>query len=171
MKKKGDVWISAVLYMALGVVLLSIIIAASSPVIKRMKDKNTAIQTKDVIFTLDQNIIQVYKEGPGSQRQVKVEVRRGDLTIDSSNDLIDWNFRTSVLLSEPNVPIPEGNLIIETKSFGVEGEYETSIKLDYAGTLDLTYDGLNPQISGVNTLLISNLGVNGSLPQIEISTL
>ena len=56
MNKNGDVWISAVIYIGLGIVLLSIILAAGLPVIDRMRDTYTAKQTKEIMLTVDQNI-------------------------------------------------------------------------------------------------------------------
>ncbi|MBS3172364.1 hypothetical protein J4438_02180, partial [Candidatus Woesearchaeota archaeon] len=64
MKKKGDVWVSAILYTALGVVLLTIILAAGLPAIQKMKDSYTSKQTKELMLVLDKNIKTVYHEGP-----------------------------------------------------------------------------------------------------------
>ena len=35
-RKRGDIWISAVLYMALGIIVIALILAASLPVIDRL---------------------------------------------------------------------------------------------------------------------------------------
>ena len=44
--KNGQTWISAVLYIALGTILLTIILAAGLPVINNLRDKNVVIQTQ-----------------------------------------------------------------------------------------------------------------------------
>ena len=50
--KKGDIWISAALYFGLGIVVLSLILAAGLPVINKLRDKNIIIQTKEIMFKL-----------------------------------------------------------------------------------------------------------------------
>jgi len=59
--KKGQIWISAVLYIALGVVAISIVLSAGVPLINKIKDKNTIVQTKDILFAVD-NIIRKVRE-------------------------------------------------------------------------------------------------------------
>ena len=54
--------------MALGVIVLTIILAAGVPMIQKMKDKNSFSQAKTVFFTLNQNINDVINEGPASRR-------------------------------------------------------------------------------------------------------
>jgi len=168
--KKADVWISAVLYMALGIILLTLILAAGLPVIKKIKDKNTALQTKDLMFQLDKSIKAVYTQGPGSQRPITLEVRRGLLTIDEVTDTIIWTFETSVLLSEPAIPIQEGNLLILTQETGVEENYQTTFTLDYESILDISSSLAD--ISGTNRLMITNTGsLPPDLPIITITQL
>ncbi|MBI2110545.1 hypothetical protein HYT51_02085 [Candidatus Woesearchaeota archaeon] len=168
--KKADVWISAVLYMALGIILLTLILAAGLPVIKKIKDKNTALQTKDLMFQLDKSIKAVYTQGPGSQRPITLEVRRGLLTIDQTTDTIIWTFETSVLLSEPTIPIQEGNLLILTEETGIEENYQTTFTLEYATILDISSSLAD--ISGTNRLMITNTGsLSPALPVITITQL
>ena len=54
--KKGDVWVSAVLYIALGMVLITLILSAGLPLIEKMRDKNTIVQTKNLLFNINANI-------------------------------------------------------------------------------------------------------------------
>ena len=75
MNKKGDVWISAILYFGIGIVVITIILAAGLPVINRLRDKNVIIQTKQVMHTIDDNIREVIREGPGSQRVVTISAK------------------------------------------------------------------------------------------------
>ena len=57
MNKKGDsTWISAVLYFGIGIIIISILLAAGTPVVNRIRDKNTILQTKETMSNLDDNI-------------------------------------------------------------------------------------------------------------------
>ena len=44
--KKGDIWISAALYTALGLILITVILSVGMPFVNKIKDRNTVLQTK-----------------------------------------------------------------------------------------------------------------------------
>jgi type II secretory pathway pseudopilin PulG len=165
MNKNGDVWISAVIYIGLGIVLLSIILAAGLPVIDRMRDTYTAKQTKEIMLTVDQNIRSVYNQGPGAQTQVKLRINKGEFIIDQDNEIISWSTRTKAILSEPNIVVNEGNLQIETSDSPQKGEYILTLSLSYSEA-DLTYDG--GILKGTNILVITNKG-NGEIKLTKIT--
>jgi len=165
--KKGAIWISAVLYMGMGVVILTIILAAGMPVINKMKDKNVAVQTQEVMFKLDRNIRAVYTEGPGSQRPIKVEIKKGSLRISQELETIDWNFRSKVLLSEPNTKIKQGNLEMYTIKES-KGRYMTTFTLNYTDILNITSD--LSSLSGTNNIIVTNLAQT-ELPEIQLSSI
>ena len=158
MKKRGGIWISAILYMAMGIVILSIILAVGLPAINKMKDSYNVRQTKELMIGLDDNIRNVYHEGPGSQRIVNLEIGRGDFVINPDLDIVTWEIESSAILSELNVPVKEGNLEILTNTTNVEGKYGVKLTLDYLiSDLNITYDG--PQeLSGSTKLSILNKG-------------
>jgi len=159
MTKKGDIWISAVLYIALGIILLSIVLAIGIPTIQKMQDNNLAKQTKEIMLTMDSNIRSVYNQGPGAQTQLKIKIGKGDLNIvvsETDPDTIKWTTRTKAILSEPDIEVSEGNLKILTANSVQEGEYDLSLTLEYS-QLDLQFDGINP-IRGTHLLSISNQG-------------
>jgi type II secretory pathway pseudopilin PulG len=163
MDKKGDIWISAVIYIALGVIILSLVLAVGIPTIQKMKDNAVAKQTKELMLTIDNNIRTVYNEGPGSQRQVKVKIGSGTFDIDQVNEIITWQTRTKAILSEPDVDITEGNLIIRTQTSVQKGEYDLILTLEYP-EIDITYDGIG-SIKGTSLLSIINNGPNNEVPQ------
>ena len=158
MDKKGDIWISAVIYIALGVIILSLVLAVGIPTIQKMKDNAVAKQTKELMLTIDNNIRTVYNEGPGSQRQVKIKIGSGTFDIDQAAETIIWQTRTKAVLSEPDVVISEGNLKIETRKSVQKGEYDLFLILNYSLLdLDLAYDGIG-SIKGTSLLSIINNG-------------
>ena len=171
---KGQIWVSAVLYMALGVILISIILAVGLPALDKLKDKYTVSQTKDIFSRLDQNIRAVYNEGQGSQRPLKLDFGKGEAKIDPSLEIIQWKIQTQNLFSEPGIPIKEGNLIVLTENSDLQGEYLVTLTLNYTGTLDLNYNGTRT-FSGEKRLSIINTGesvqsvfTNESIPLIEV---
>ncbi len=167
MSKKGDIWISAILYMALGIVLLTIVLAAGLPAIQKMKDSYTVRQTKNLMIELDGTIRDVFHEGPGSKRTVSLKIGRGDFVIDEANDVIEWSIESSSIISEIGVVVDEGNLHILTDTTGVKGKYSVNLLLNYSGLVNITYDG-SSRVSGDTKLSILNKGSGGSLTEIAI---
>lgn len=168
MRKKGQVWVSAVLYMALGVILISVILAVGVPAINKARDKAAITQTKEVFIKLDENIRAIYNEGPGSQRPIQIDIGRGQLDIDRNSDVISWSLNTEALISQPDAQIKEGNLIIITNSTSIKEKYTVSLSLDYTGILDLEYLGAGA-FGGSKSFLIKNNGTDGALTQILIT--
>ena len=83
-------WISAVLYIALGTVAITIVLSAGVPVINKIKDKNTIIQTRDIMLSLDNIIREVRDEGTGSRRVISpFTIKGGSMFIkDNENKIV-----------------------------------------------------------------------------------
>ena len=170
--KVGGIWISAVLYMALGILVISMILAVGLPAVQKMKDRFTMTQTQDLMLILDENIRSVYQD-VGAQRTMDIKVNRGAFEINSNEDKIIWSLTTSVARSEPDIEIEEGSLTILTESSNVKDVYEIIFTLDYSGLFDLSYSDSQSILSGSSRISILNKGVinGGGLPEISITKL
>ena len=138
MNKKGDIWISAALYTAIGVIMVTLILSVGMPFVNKLKDRNTVLQTKNVLYEFDSAIRSVYNEGFGSRRPLFVEIGEGDFTIDNVNEKISWKIISDEKLGiEPDLtkPIEEGNLKISSKTLG-QG-FEIELFLDYKDEIDI----------------------------------
>jgi len=171
------VWISAILYFGIGIVVITIILAAGLPVINRLRDKNVIIQTKQVMHTIDDNIREVIREGPGSQRVVTINIKKGSFVIDQDIDgdgvgdnIVAWKYdNAKVLISEPGTPVPEGKLTVLTETAPVENTYNIQIYTDYNTLADIKKEGTST-LSGLSDLVIRNDGSNDEgLIQITIA--
>tara|TARA_Y100000310_G_scaffold283394_1_gene305323 strand:+ start:665 stop:1183 length:519 start_codon:yes stop_codon:yes gene_type:complete len=167
MKKRGAIWISAVLYMGLGIMILSMVLAVGLPAVQKMKDRYTIKETKNLMLVFDENIRTVYQEGPGSQRVIDLKIGRGTFEVDETSDLISWSLQTKVPASQPEVPVTEGNLEILTTSTPVQDQYGVTITLDYDNFLDIIFEGDQNIISGNTKLSMLNKG-EGVSQEIEI---
>ncbi|MDD4877920.1 MAG: hypothetical protein PHO02_02700 [Candidatus Nanoarchaeia archaeon] len=180
--RKGDVWISAVLYMALGVIVLTIVLAAGVPMIQKMKDKNSFSQAKTVFYTVNENMKNVINEGPGSRRYMSpFEIKTGEFNVDQTNSQVIWSMKTQAKMMEPNYDfrdistgIPEfreGDLYMFAKETNIVGEYIAYLKLDYTGIahLNLTSPFSGP-FAGTYSVTIQHTGTYeaDNLPNIEI---
>ncbi|MBS3117768.1 hypothetical protein J4430_02720 [Candidatus Woesearchaeota archaeon] len=158
--KLGEVWVSAVLYLALGLILITIVLAAGIPLINKIRDRNTVAQTKDILFVLDKNIRTVASEGTGSKRYVSpVNIDAGELVFDSDQDRLSWSMTTSNKLAEPSLTLQEGVLFLRLDETPISDEYKVNLWLDYLNLYDLfmVSDFSNP-FSGTYSLSIENNG-------------
>lgn len=160
--KKGETWISVVLYIALGTIVLTIVLAAGMPVINKLRDKNIVSETKDVFHQIDETVRTVVNEGPGSQRIRTVQINKGLFQVDPSTDSIGWLMDTKYIESEPGIVIKEGTLdILSYEDKYVIGKYWTSLNLTYANIADIQLDSTSQTFTGRFDLVIRNDGVPG----------
>ncbi|MCX6711502.1 MAG: hypothetical protein NT139_00485 [Candidatus Woesearchaeota archaeon] len=158
MKKKGDIWVSAVLYLALGVIVLIIILNAGVPLIKNMTQRNIVSQTKDMMFTLDKNIRTIINEGPNSRRVLNpFTIDEGNLYVNETD--ITWEMETSDKMMEPNILINEGVLKIILKSTKQVDKYLIDLNLNYKDItkLELVSSSTGP-FSGKYNLIVTHSG-------------
>jgi hypothetical protein len=161
--KRGSIWISAVLYIALGVIVITLVLSAGIPLIKKMKDQNIFSQTKKLMYIIDENIRDVVNEGPGSKRYLSpLEINEGILTINPETNNITWTMITTNRLFESNplsnpkqLTFNEGNLVIWLDETQNEGEYELNLELAYTPVADITLssESGNPFIGKYNLLI------------------
>ena len=176
MEKKGDIWISAVLYFGLGIIVITIILTAGLPVINKLRDKNIAIQTKNSFQILDTNIREVLKGGPGTQRVITMELKKGDFKADGTNESLVWQYNSKAYLTEPSdncdlfskdsttkkrdvgTWVTEGNIEICTENLPTKGSYNVIMLLDYSNLGDLIAES-QPPITGLGNIVIRNNGI------------
>lgn len=158
LKIKGQAtWVSAALYTALGIATIAIILAVGMPILENLKDKNTVSQTKELMLEFD-GVIRETFEGPGSQREFFIDVKKGDFVVDADKDQINWMMNTKAKLMEPGVKLDEGNLKFGFKENN--GEYIIALNLSYDGVADLKIDGeeKSKKLLGRYNALIKNEG-------------
>ena len=169
MQKKGDVWISAILYFGIGIVIITILLTAGLPVINKLRDKNIIIQTKQVMHTMDDNIREVIKDGTGSQRVVTVNIKKGTINVNEVLDEVVWTFQgANIPISEPtereedDIEVAEGKIFIVTKESAEGGKYDISIILRYRDEdVDIIKGtGDAGSIAGIGDLTIRNNGIS-----------
>ncbi len=170
--KKAQIWVSAVLYIAVGVIVLSLILSAGIPLINKMKDRNTILETKKLLFTLDETLRTVANEGPGSQRELTpFNINTGKLYIDEASDEISWELETKAFVIEPGATVHEGVIALSAKEAKKEGFYLVKLQTEYKDILDLKLKTQfsNP-LSGKFSLIIKHTGLfNGKKPVLELT--
>ena len=102
MNKNGDIWISAVLYLGLGLLVITLILSAGMPLVDKLKDKNVISQTKTLLFAVDENIRAVTSEGPGSRRLLSpFDIGKGEIYVEPNR--IRWQMKTPAKIMESGI--------------------------------------------------------------------
>ncbi len=166
--KKGQIWISAALYTALGLILITLILSVGMPFVNKIKDRNTILQTKNILFEVDKLVREVDLEGVGSRRPFFVDIGEGDFLIknEGAEEKIIWTLISKEKLGiesgnsvgELGPLIEEGSLKIQSKKVG-QG-FEISLWLDYKDIIDI--ESNLKQLSGQYNLIIEHRQTGGN---------
>ncbi len=106
--KKSQIWISSILYILIVISVMVIVLEVGVPIISNLKDRAAFEDVKSSSQVLDSYIRTVASEGPGSQRIIPLEVKRG--RIYSNNDKLVWELPVTSKVLEPRTRIDFGNL-------------------------------------------------------------
>ncbi|MEM3370444.1 MAG: hypothetical protein QW471_01985 [Candidatus Woesearchaeota archaeon] len=121
---KAQVWISAVLYTLIMVVAVFIILEAGTPIINGLKERTAFSRAKDAMQAIDQYVIQIASEGPGSQRTIPLDISTG--RIYSKNGSLTWEMQTDSKVVEPRTGSRSGNiLVVSTTANQLASLYES----------------------------------------------
>jgi len=110
--KKGDIWISAALYVVITVVVITLVLSAGLPILNNMQDKNAFEDSKKSLLVLDEHISDIANEGPGSQRIIPIEIKKGKITLTENG--LTWSMKTKADIIDPRTKIQTGNLIVSS---------------------------------------------------------
>ena len=113
-KKKSQIWISAVLYVLIISVIMVIVLEAGVPIMNNLRDKSVFVQTRDNFVSLDRQIREIGSAGPGSQRIVPIEIKKGELSL--ANSQMEWKMDTKASIIQPRTSVVLGNLRLGSDS-------------------------------------------------------
>ncbi len=136
MKKKGQVWVETVTYTMVAFILIGLILAFVKPKIDELQDKALIEQSIKILKHIDSVINEVYDSGEGNKRMIEVLIKKGDLVINSSNNIISFSFEGDYMYSEPGLSYGEGSFNVITTKLGPK--YKVLISKKYTN-MDLTY--------------------------------
>jgi len=123
LNKKGDIWISAVLYMLIAVAVVMLVLRAGVPQINMMRDRVLFSKAQQTMMLLNDEIQAVASEGYGSQRIVPIEIDSGVLKVE--NNRLVWQIKTKSKIIEPRTKLTLGNLIITSNADVSAKEYSS----------------------------------------------
>ena len=113
MEKKGQIWIETVIYILLGLVLISLVLAFVTPRINEQKDRTIVEQTIISLNNLDEIVNGVINNGRDNRRIAEFSIKAGELNFNSGNDEIVF------ILDELKKPYSQPGELIEYGRVGV----------------------------------------------------
>lgn len=128
MRKKSQVWISAVLYILVSVFIMVLVLEALTPLLDNMKDKSVYIRMKDAFLSINQQVREVGLEGKGSQRIIPIEVSKGSLLV--AENALRWEMDTQADILEPRTQIELGNVLVTSNAEVAASVYNDSFILE-----------------------------------------
>lgn len=112
--KKGQIWISAVLYILIAAVAMFLILQMGIPLLNQMRDRSSYTGARDMMVSIDKNVQEVSAEGEGSQRIIPVDIRQGAMIVDNTSQALKWQIQTQSKVIEPRTSVQFGNLKVYT---------------------------------------------------------
>lgn len=154
--KKGDIWISAVIYVLIGVIVLTIVLEAGVPFIRGLQERSNINRARNAFSSLDRQIVDVANEGQGSQRVIPFEVSEGTIRVEDSK--LRWKIETSSKVLEPRTRIELGNLVIASDVDVSAAEYGSSYIVQNSRILvNFTrFGSVGNHTAGINTSSLIN---------------
>ena len=134
--KKGQIWIETVLYTLVGLAIIGTILAFVKPAIEEKRDSISLQQGVEILNGIDENIGEILYYGVGNSRAIDINLRKGELIIDSENDTIKFEMESKHMFSQPNAPVSIGKIKVLTeqkakKLFNVEMEIQYKVNITF----------------------------------------
>ena len=153
--KKGAIWVSAVIYVLIGVVVLTVVIEAGVPLIKKLQERSDVNRARNTFTAIDQQIQEVAKEGQGSQRVVPLEISEGTVRVEDNK--LRWKIETTSKIIEPKTRVELGNLVIASDVDVSAAEHASSFIIQNSKILvNFTKLGSQSNQTTVNTSALMN---------------
>ena len=153
--KKGEIWVSAVMYVLVGVIVLTIVIEAGIPFIMGLQERSSVNRARSSFSSLDQQIQAVAREGQGSQRVMPLEVSEGTIRVE--DDKLRWKIETKSKVLEPRTRVELGNLVIASDVDVSAADYSGFHVLQNSRILvNFTRFGSSSNFSAINTSSLIN---------------
>jgi type II secretory pathway pseudopilin PulG len=170
-QKRGQVWIETVTYTLIAFVLIGLVLGFARPKIQEVQDQAVIGQAIQIMKDIDGIIQEISENGEGNKRKVELEIKKGELTINSSADILSFFIEGNHMYSEPNVTYNEGSVSILTLEKGKY--YQTTIKKEYTDS-DIRFRDSEivkklPQASTPYTIFITNKGGVNQVIDFEVN--
>ena len=136
--KSAQIWVETVIYTLIALIMIGVVLSVVKPKIEQGRDQAIIEQSLGLIKDLD-SIFTDIKQAPGNQRIIELNVKKGNLIIDSKQDKIIFEIESSYEYSESGEIVEDGasGILISTQKLGKVNNV-TLIK-NYDSLYNITY--------------------------------
>ncbi|MFW6310657.1 MAG: hypothetical protein ACOC1K_00310 [Nanoarchaeota archaeon] len=138
--KKAQVWVETLIYTMIAFALIGAVLAFVNPKIQEMQDKSAIDNSLNILKEIDNTISEVVTSGQGNQRKLKIMIKKGEFIINSEQDSILFNLKSSVKYSEEGTEVEKDNIIIITNKTREEGINNIQLKINYSEEHNITFE-------------------------------
>jgi len=157
MKKRAQVWVETAIYTLIALAIIGMVLTFARPKIQEIQDKSIIDQTLNVMKTIDEQIFSVKQGGVGNKRVVELELKKGEIKINSDENKIVYTLEeTRSKYSEIGRDVAFGDITIKT--IKTNKGHTVTLTLDYEE--DLIGDVIITKSSTPYKLSITNKGKN-----------
>ena len=159
--KKSQIWIETVIYLLIGITLISIILVTALPRIENMKDKSIIEQTAEALNDIDSKIVEIIPTS-GNTRLVELRIAKGKIEINADRGIIRYILEdTGLELSQIDEEIKlSGNVFLLTEK--TASKFKITLTSKYPELKLVNFDGEGIKTLNAGTvphkILISNIG-------------
>ncbi len=170
--KRGQVWIETVIYTLIAFVIIGMVLAFAQPKIEELQDRSVIKQSITMLQEIDSILEDIQAGGPGNKRELVVGMKKGQLLINGSADMIVYNIKSNYMYSEPGIPFEQGHLVILNNQVGEVNRI--NMTADYSNKYNITWEGqdkskLLSKTSNEYKFFISHEGFNENDDKIKIN--
>ncbi len=108
--------LAGALYAGIVSVAVLVVMQIGSPAITKMQDIAAVDQAKDSLANFDKIVQEVASEGVGSARVIPVQIKKGDLSVVSSGDKVEYTIETKAEIISPRTRRTVGNLVFSSNA-------------------------------------------------------
>ena len=165
--KRSQVWVETVIYTLIALTIIGLFLAFAKPKIEEIQDRSTIDQSVNMMEDINNIIISMVQGGAGNKRVVDIGINKGELKIDSVNDMLIFNIDSRHTFTEPGLDgqpgefIDLGSVIASTQKMGRLNK--VTLISNYSNVYNITYqlkeeEKILGKASVVHRLSISNEG-------------
>lgn len=121
--------LSAAIYIGIAIAAVTTVVSIGGPAIEKMTDVAAVDQARDALANLDRIMRAVSAEGFGSTRVIPLQLRKGDLLLDPTQNIIYYELDTLAEVISPRTRRVFGNIIMAANAISSAAENDTDFTL------------------------------------------
>jgi len=121
-------WISYLLYLAVSILVVTLVLVAGMPMLERAKDVSIVTSAKNQLQKIAEATFDVSKAGPGSTTEFQFKVDEGFLFVDPEKSKVYFTKNITTGIIAPRTKVKEGYILIlagaEVESYETQDDFD-----------------------------------------------